>query len=134
MRRAVAMVTLAAAVAVSAGLVHAQARPGTAPAPAQSTTRPGDEIKLDENTSLKASALESRLQALQAQWALLQRLVQDMQLEAQKIVEERKTLIEGAAKRMNMDARDPNEWVLDTKGQRYVRQQRPAPGAPTPQR
>ncbi|MGH9650820.1 MAG: hypothetical protein ACRD3I_10165 [Terriglobales bacterium] len=134
MRRAVAMVTLAAAVGLSPALVDAQARPGAPAAPVQPTTRPGDEIKLDENTSLKASALEARLQALQAQWALLQRLVQDMQLEAQKIVEERKALIEGAAKRANVDARDMAEWVLDTKGQRYVRVQRPAPGAQAPQR
>ncbi len=126
-------VALVLTVCLMPAAVHAQARPGAQPAPAQ-PIRPGDEIRLDENTSLKASALESRLQALQAQWALLQRLVQDMQLEAQKIVEERKAIIEGAAKRMNVDARDPNEWMLDTKGQRYVRQQRPAPGAQTTQR
>ena len=133
MRRAVATATLAAIVGLSPALVHAQARPGM-PTPAPPAVRPGDEIKLDENTSLKASALESRLQALQAQWALLQRLVQDMQLEAQKIVEERKTLIDGAAKRSNVDVKDANEWVLDTKGQRYIRQPRPLPGAQTPQR
>ncbi len=126
-------VALVLAVCLMPAAVHAQARPGTQPALAQ-PIRPGDEIRLDENTALKASALESRLQALQAQWALLQRLVQDMQLEAQKIVEERKAIIEGAAKRMNVDAKDPNEWMLDTKGQRYVRQQRPAPGAQAPQR
>jgi len=126
-------VALVLTVCLMPASVHAQARPSAQPAPAQ-PIRPGDEIRLDENTSLKASALESRLQALQAQWALLQRLVQDMQLEAQKIVEERKAIIEGAAKRMNVDAKDPNEWMLDTKGQRYVRQQRPAPGAQAPQR
>ena len=134
MRRAVAMVTLAAAIGLSPALVNAQARPGAPAAPAQPTIRPGDEIKLDENTSLKASALEARMSALLANFALLQRQAQDMQQEMQKMIDERKGLIEGAARRINVDPKDPNEWVLDTKGQRYVRQQRPVPGAQAPQR
>lgn len=118
---------LALTVCLMPAAVHAQARPGTPVAPAQPATRPGDEIKLDESTSLKAQALESRMSALLANFALLQRQAQDMQQEMQRMIEERKGLIEGAAKRMNVDAKDPNEWALDTKNQRYLRQQRPAP-------
>jgi hypothetical protein len=127
------MVTLGAVVGLSPVLVQAQARPGTPPTQAPQV-RPGDEIRLDESTSLKAAALEARMSALIANFALLQRQAQDMQQEMQKMLDERKGLIEGAGRRMNVDTRDPNEWVLDTKGQRYVRQQRPAPGAQAPQR
>ena len=136
MRRAVLIVAFAVTAGVSPAFVHAQARPGAAPTtPAQPVVRPGDEIRLDENTSLKATALEARLSALQANFSLLYRQMQDMQLEAQKVLEERKALLEGAAKRVNVDVRETTEWALDTKGQRYVRVPRPAaPAVPAPQR
>lgn len=134
MRASLSSVAFGLAVCLSPGLVTAQARPGSPPV-VQPGIRPGDEIRLDENTSLKATALEARLSALQANFSLLYRQMQDMQLEAQKVFDERKVLLEGAAKRANVDARDTTEWVLDTKGQRYVRVQRPpAVGVPTPQR
>lgn len=135
MRATLTAAALALALGASPALVAAQApRPGPAPQ-AGPGVRPGDEIRLDENTSLKATALEARLAALQANFSLLYRQMQDMQLEAQKILEERKTLLEGAARRSNVDLRDTTEWVLDTKSQRYVRVQRPpAPPTTTPQR
>jgi TolA-binding protein len=136
MRASLAAVALGGVVCLGVGAAAAQGpRPG-APPVAPSTVRPGDEIRLDETTSLKATAVEARLSALQANFTLLYRQMQDMQLEAQKLLDERKVLLEGAARRANVDVRDPTEWVLDTRGQRYVRVQRPAaaPGGPAPQR
>jgi hypothetical protein len=82
------------------------------------------EIALDEATTLKAAALEARLQAVLANIALLQRQFQDFQQEGTKILEERKRLIEDAGKRGRVDVRDVMEWVFDSKGQRYVKGKR----------
>ena len=51
-----------------------------------------------------------------------------------KLSEERKTLVQDAAKRSAVEVKDPNEWFFDTKGQRFVRNPRPAGAAPAPAR
>ena len=79
------------------------------------------EIKLDEQTTLKATALEARMAAVVANFALLQRQAQDMQQELKQILEDRKKLIEDAAKKNRIDVGDPNEWMFENKGQRYVK-------------
>lgn len=92
-----------------------------------------DEIKLDEATTLKAAALEARASALLANLALAQRQFQDMQQELQRVLEERKGLIEEAGRKANVEVREPLEWALDNKGQRYQRVVRPpASTAPRP--
>jgi hypothetical protein len=79
------------------------------------------EIKLDEQTTLRATALEARMAAVVANFALLQRQAQDMQQELKQILEDRKKLIEDAAKKNRIDVGDPNEWMFENKGQRYVK-------------
>jgi hypothetical protein len=96
------------------------ARPGTTP-PA---IAPGDEIKLDESGSLKAAAIQSRMSAILANFALLQRQAQDLQQEMTKALDERKRLLEDAGKKVRVDVREPNEWVYDENGHRYVRSAR----------
>ncbi len=103
---------------VTAGLVLMAVMAGA------QTARPGGdgpEIKLDESTTLKATALEARMAALVANFALLQRQAQDMQQELKQILEDRKKLIEDAAKKGRTDVGDANEWMFDNKGQRYVK-------------
>jgi hypothetical protein len=56
---------------------------------------------------------------------------QDLQQEWSRMLDERKNFIEDAARKANVPVTDPNEWVLDDKGQRYV-QARRAPAAPQP--
>jgi len=84
----------------------------------------GAEIKLDESTTLKAAALEARISAVLANFALLQRQAQDLQQEMAKMLEERKALIQDAGKKATVDVKDPNEWAFDNKGQRYVKVRR----------
>ena len=91
-----------------------------APAPTPTPAASAPEIKLDETTSLKAAALEARISALLANFALLQRQAQDIQQEMTKMLEDRKALIEGAARKANVEVKNPNEWAFDNKGQRYV--------------
>ncbi len=79
------------------------------------------EIKLDEQTTLKATALEARMAAIVANFALLQRQAQDMQQDMKQILEDRKKLIEDAAKKSRIDVGDANEWMFENKGQRYVK-------------
>ena len=81
----------------------------------------GPEIKLDEQTTLKATALEARMAAVVSNFALLQRQAQDMQQELKQILEDRKKLIEDAAKKSRTEVGDANEWMFDNKGQRYVK-------------
>jgi len=88
------------------------------------TARPAPEapeIKLDEQTTLKATALEARMAAVVANFALLQRQAQDMQQELKQILEDRKKLIEDAGKKNRIDVGDANEWMFENKGQRYVK-------------
>jgi hypothetical protein len=93
-----------------------------APALAPGTpVAPGDEIKLDESTALKASANQSRLSAILANAALLQRQFHDLQVEWTKTLDERRKLIDEAAQKGHVDVRDIKEWVYDEAGQRYVR-------------
>jgi hypothetical protein len=79
------------------------------------------EIKLDESTTLKAAALEARMSALVANFALLQRQAQDIQQELKQVLDERSKLIEEAARKAKVDAANPNEWAFDNKAQRYVK-------------
>ena len=96
------------------------ARPAI-PAPAADTA----EIKLDESTTLKAAALEARISAVLANFALVQRQAQDLQQEMTKMLDERKTLIQDAGKKATVDVKDPNEWAFDNTGQRYLKVRRP---------
>ena len=127
MRVDIAAVALTGVLLLIPGMGLAQTR-GTTGSPAPAA--PGqskDEIKLDESTTLKAAALEARASALLANLALAQRQFQDMQQELQKILDERKALIQDAAKKANVEVKEPLEWALDNKGQRYQRVVRPSP-------
>jgi hypothetical protein len=123
MSRIVVTVCAIVTVWLSASVASAQA-----PAPARPATpavAPGDEIKLDESGSLKAAAIQSRMSAILANFALLQRQAQDLQHEMQKSLDERKKLLEESGKKVRVDVREPNEWVYDEGGHRYVRSKRP---------
>jgi len=128
MRLLIPAVALTAALSLVPGTALAQARgtTGGAQPPGATAQASKDEIKLDESTALKAAALEARASALLANLALMQRQAQDMQQELQKILDERKTLIQDAAKKVNVEVKEPLEWALDNKGQRYHRVVRPS--------
>lgn len=96
----------------------------SAPALAQAPPAPGGEIRLDEPTTLRAAAVEARMSAILANFALLQRQAQDLQQEMAKMLEERKKLIEDAGQKAQVPVGDANEWAFDNKGQRYVRVRR----------
>ena len=121
MGRTVITVCAALALSLFAGVVSAQQRPAGPP----QTVAPGDEIKLDESGTLKAAAIQSRMSAILANFALLQRQAQDLQTEMTKALDERKKLLEDAGKRVRVEIREPNEWVYDEAGQRYVRVKKP---------
>jgi vancomycin resistance protein YoaR len=129
MRKAVAVAVLALFLigfATSTAPAQQPQRPAPA-APSAPAPAPGDagpEIKLDETTTLRAAALEARMSAVLANFALLQRQAQDLQQEMTKMLEERKKLIEDAGKKANVEVKDPNEWAFDNKGQRYVNARR----------
>jgi hypothetical protein len=116
-------------------VVAAQQRPQPPRTPPPAATQPAPpadapgEIKLDESTTLKAAAMEARISAIVANYALLQRQAQDLQQEMGKILEERKKLIEDAARKSNAQVQDTTEWAFDNKGQRYVHTRRPTPQA-----
>jgi hypothetical protein len=131
MRLDIPAVAVSVVLAFSTAL-YAQAPPRGAAPPNTTTPQPREEIKLDEATTLKAAALEARASALLANLALAQRQFQDMQQELQKVLEERKTLIQDAAKKANVEVKEPLEWALDNKGQRYQRVVRPSPPAAAP--
>ena len=129
MQRLVLMALTALGLVLSAGPLFAQTRPADPPkapgagAPAVApgaVVAPGDEIKLDESASLKAVANQSRLSAILANAALLQRQFQDLQSEWTKTLDERKKLLDESARKAKVDLRDVNEWVFDEGGQRYV--------------
>jgi hypothetical protein len=91
---------------------------------AQATTPqpgPGEEIRLDEQTTLKAAATEAKMSAILANFALLQRQAQDMQNELKGLLDERKKLIEDAGKKQRVDVKDTNEWAFENNRQRYVK-------------
>jgi hypothetical protein len=46
---------------------------------------------------------------------------QDLQQEWNKSLDERKKLLDEAAKKVRVDLREPNDWVYDEAGHRYVR-------------
>ncbi len=118
MRRETSVVVIALMLGVSTSQACAQPKPGTPPA---APAAEQGEIKLDEATTLRVAALEARMSALLANFALLQRQAQDMQQETNKMLDERKKLIGDAAKKANVDVKEPNEWAFDNKGQRFVR-------------
>ena len=128
MHRELVVATIAIALGFLAAQTHAQSRPAQAQAPGAGAA----EIKIDEPTALKVSALEARMSAVLANFALLQRQAQDLQQEMSKLIEERKTLVQDAAKKSSVDVKDPNEWLYDNKGQRFVRNPRPAGAVPGP--
>jgi hypothetical protein len=115
MHRSVVLSVLVGAV-LAAASGFAQTRPADPPRVA-----PADEIKLDEAGSLKAAAIQSKMSAILANFALLQRQAQDLQTEMTKALDERKKLLEDAAKRGKVEIREPNEWVYDEANRRYVR-------------
>jgi hypothetical protein len=117
MRRTVILVLLVTG-AVCAVAVPALAQPR--PVEPQKVA-PGDEIKLDESSALKAAAINSKMQAILANWALLQRQAQDLQTEMNKVLEDRKKLLEDSARRGRVEVREPTEWVYDEANHRYVR-------------
>jgi hypothetical protein len=124
MRRIVVIACAALAVGLSASVAGAQQsppRPATPPA----VVAPGDEIKLDESSALRAAAIQSRMSAILANFALLQRQAQDLQTEMTKALDERKKVLEDAGRRSRVEVREPNEWVYDEAGQRYVRVKKP---------
>jgi vancomycin resistance protein YoaR len=94
--------------------------------PARAAVAPGDEIKLDDQSALKAAALESKVHAILANFALLQRQAQDLQTELKKVLEERKKVVDDAAKKARVDVREATEWVYEEAGQRYIRPRKPA--------
>jgi len=118
MHRSVVSLLAALALTLSAVPLAAQTRPADPP---RTTVAPGDEIKLDESSALKANAIQSRMSAILANFALLQRQAQDLQSEMTRALDERKKLIDESARKGRVDVRDVNEWVFDEAGQRYVR-------------
>ena len=121
MHRIVVSLFAALAVMSSAAPVFAQAPGQTRPAEPPRVVAPGDELKLDESSSLKAAAIQSKMSAILANFALLQRQAQDLQTEMTRALEERKKLIDEAGRKGRVDVRDVNEWVYDEAGQRYIR-------------
>ncbi len=117
-------VSLVASVASAQTPQQPQPQQQQRPAATTPTVAPGDEIKLDESGSLKAAAIQSRMSAILANFALLQRQAQDLQQEMTKALDERKKLLDETAKKTRVDLRDPNEWVYDEAGHRYIRSAR----------
>ena len=118
-----AVVSVVAALTVSALLVAPVAAQTPSAQQAQATPQPGpgEEIRLDESTTLKAAAMEAKMSAILANFALLQRQAQDMQNEMKGLLDERKKLIEDAAKKQRVDVKDTNEWAFENNRQRYVK-------------
>jgi hypothetical protein len=122
MYRIVVTLLFSLVVWLPAGVAFGQAapsRPAEAARPA--VVAPGDEIKLDESGALRASAVQSKMSAILANFALLQRQAQDLQASMAKALDERKRLLEEAGRKVRVDVREPNEWVYDEAGLRYVR-------------
>ena len=118
MDRTVVSLLTALVLTLGAAAVAAQTRPAEPP---RATVAPGDEIKLDESSTLKAAAIQSKMSAILANFALLQRQAQDLQTEMTKALEDRKKLIDEAGRKVRVEVRDANEWVFDEAGHRYVR-------------
>ena len=130
MQRRMAAAVLALTFGISSG-VMAQTRPAQPPrTPAAAPAADGAEIKLDESTNLKATALEARMSAVIMNYALLQRQAQDLQQEMAKMLDERKRLLEDAGKKAGVDVKNSGEWAFDSKAERYVHR----PAAATPSR
>jgi hypothetical protein len=118
MSRIVVVLLAAGALTLSAAPLAAQTR---AAEPPRAAVPPGDEIKLDESSSLRAAAIQSKMSAILANFALLQRQAQDLQTEMTRALDDRKKLLDDAARRVRVDVRDVNEWVYDEAGHRYIR-------------
>jgi hypothetical protein len=94
------------------------------PRPAAEAPRviaPADEIKLDESSALRAAAIQSKMSAILANFALLQRQAQDLQTEMTRALDDRKKLLEESSKRAKVELREPTEWVYDEANKRYIR-------------
>lgn len=111
MHRIVVTLLFSLVVWLPAGFAFGQAPPRPA----------GEEIKLDESSALKASAIQSKMSAILANFALLQRQAQDLQSEMTKVLDERKRLLEDAGRKARVEVREPNAWVYDEAGLRYIR-------------
>jgi hypothetical protein len=122
MHRTVVTLLFSLAVWLPAGVAFGQAAPPRAAEPARpGVVAPGDEIKLDETGALKASAIQSKMSAVLANFALLQRQAQDLQSEMTRALDERKRLLEEAGRKARVEVREANEWVFDEAGHRYIR-------------
>lgn len=119
MRRIVITLLAALVFGAPAAPLWAQGRPA---AEAPRAVAPADELKLDESGALKAAAIQSKMSAILANFALLQRQAQDLQQEMTKVLDERKRLLEDSARRGRVDLREATEWVYDEANQRYIRQ------------
>ena len=95
-------------------------RPAAPPATPPAAATGQQEIKLDETTALKADAVESRMSAILANIALMQRQAQDLQTEWSRLLEERKKLLEDAGTKASVEVKDATEWAFDSKGHRYI--------------
>lgn len=112
-----------ASLAVALTMSAATMAPATAHAQAAQPAQPGpgEEIRLDEQTALKATALEAKMAALRANYQLILRQIQDMEAEHKNLYEERKKLIEDTGRKQRVDVKDTNEWAFDTSRLRYVK-------------
>ena len=113
--------TVLMATASGAQTAAAQGRPLLQAQAAPAPPGPGEEIRLDEPTTLKAAALEAKMSAVIANFALLQRQAQDMQNEMKTLLDERKKLIEDAGRKQRIDVKDTNEWAFENNRQRYLK-------------
>ena len=121
MHRIVATLLFSLVVWLPAGFAFGQQAPRSAEPARPGVVPPGDEIKLDESSALKASAVQSKMSAILANFALLQRQAQDLQAEMTKALDERKRLLEEAGRKARVEVREANEWVYDEAGLRYIR-------------
>lgn len=122
MRRPSIMLTAAIVVSSLGGAPvfaqQPQQRPAAEPPRA---IAPADEIKLDESGALRAAAIQSKMSAILANFALLQRQAQDLQQEMTRALEDRKKLLEESSRRAKVELREPTEWVYDEANKRYIR-------------
>ena len=119
MRRLVITLVAVVVLGIPGAPPWAQGRPAAEP---PRVVAPADELKLDESGALKASAIQSKMSAILANFALLQRQAQDLQQEMTKVLEERKRLLEESARRGRVELREATEWVYDEGNKRYIRQ------------
>jgi hypothetical protein len=121
MRRTRIMLTAALVVSSLSGTPVLAQQPQPRAAEPPRTIGPADEIKLDESGALRAAAIQSKMSAILANFALLQRQAQDLQQEMTRALEDRKKLLEESSRRAKVELREATEWVYDEANKRYVR-------------